>query len=977
MPEGRIAPAFLFPSILGIFVLALLPTLGVAQSVKTIVPVTSPTDQNQYRYLTLANQLDVLLISDPSSDKAAAALNVAVGSGDDPADREGMAHFLEHMLFLGTEKYPNAGEYQQFIKSHGGSHNAFTAFDSTNYFFDIEPQFLDAALDRFSQQFSAPLFTADLVNRERNAVHSEFSSGIKDDARRYFSVRQALAPENASASQFSVGNLTTLEDSEERPLRKDLINFWKTHYSANLMNLVVYGPQSLEQLQAMVSERFGEIENRQLTAAEHLDPLFRESLLPARVEIQSIKEQRNLTLIFPIPPQEENYHSKPVSYIASLLGHEGEGSLFNTLKAQGWVESLSAGGGIETDAQSSLMVRMDLTPDGLNHQQEIIALVFDMIDRIREQGIAEERFAEMATLAEMDFRFREASGALGESIRLAMAMEDVAPEDVLQAPYLMEEYRPDLYRQILEQLTPENVLVTLITDRPLPETAERTAWYKTPYLITEGAPSIDAPEALEQQLELPAPNPFVPQSLELVSGSSMEKPVLINADGPLPLWYARDTSFDVPRAAAYLSLRLPGVAESLPERLMNRLLVDIISKQVNAWAYPAQLAGLDYRVYTHLRGMTIRVGGYNDRLDELFDKIMATVTEPQITPQGFQLAVDGLRQSLQNSRQDRPVSQAARFVQDAIIENADTTDHELEALAEITLEDLKQYSTRFVNEVDAVMLAHGNLSRVDAITLAATAQSYVFPENSPGTEVARSQVYRLPASLVEARLEAPHPDTGYVLYVQGPSRSLQDRARYRLLAQMISGPFYEQIRTQQQLGYVVYASSYEVLEAPAIGFVVQSPSATPTEIENAVNQFFETYRKTLEAVTEEQLEREKAAVISGLLEQDKTLAQRSSRYWNEIDVGNADFDSDRQLADAVKNVDLKSLADIVESGLLGAEHNLRVIVTNPGKETGGLRSNSDNVIEAIHSRPFVERESESRNSSSEEQPQPEAAAASL
>ena len=62
-------------------------------------PVKSPNDDYAYRYLTLPNQLEVLLISDPDAPKAAAALDVLVGSGDNPPGREGLAHFLEHMLF--------------------------------------------------------------------------------------------------------------------------------------------------------------------------------------------------------------------------------------------------------------------------------------------------------------------------------------------------------------------------------------------------------------------------------------------------------------------------------------------------------------------------------------------------------------------------------------------------------------------------------------------------------------------------------------------------------------------------------------------------------------------------------------------------------------------------------------------------------------------------------------------------------------
>ena len=97
----------------------------------------SPNDAREYRYLVLANKMRVLLVSDPETDKAAAALSVYRGSFHEPEDRPGLAHFLEHMLFIGTEKYPEVDSFQQHITANGGSSNAYTAPDHTNYFFDI------------------------------------------------------------------------------------------------------------------------------------------------------------------------------------------------------------------------------------------------------------------------------------------------------------------------------------------------------------------------------------------------------------------------------------------------------------------------------------------------------------------------------------------------------------------------------------------------------------------------------------------------------------------------------------------------------------------------------------------------------------------------------------------------------------------------------------------------------------------------
>ena len=183
--------------------------------VQAMEPVQSPNDDLQYRLLTLENDLQVLLISDPDTPKAAASLDVMVGSGDNPPGRGGLAHFLEHMLFLGTDKYPDAAEYERYITEHGGSRNAYTSFEHTNYFFDVNAPFLPEALDRFAQFFISPRFDAQYVDREKNAVEAEYQMGLKSDPRRGLDVLQEVMNQDHPFSQFSVGSLDTLADRPE------------------------------------------------------------------------------------------------------------------------------------------------------------------------------------------------------------------------------------------------------------------------------------------------------------------------------------------------------------------------------------------------------------------------------------------------------------------------------------------------------------------------------------------------------------------------------------------------------------------------------------------------------------------------------------------------------------------------------------------------------------------------------------------
>ncbi|WP_152208642.1 insulinase family protein [Marinobacter changyiensis] len=917
-----------------------------------VSPAKSPNDQSDYRYLELDNELKVLLVSNPDADMAAASLDVAVGSGDDPTDREGLSHFLEHMLFLGTEKYPDAGEYQQFIKSHGGSHNAFTAFQDTNYFFDVQADQLEPALDRFAQQFSAPLFTAELVERERRAVHSEYSSALKDDGRRIYSAKKAAANPEHAYSQFAVGNLTTLDDTDQRPLRADLLEFWRNHYSSDVMTLVVMGPQPLEELEAMVRPRFAEIENRNLAPKEHTAPLFKRENLPAILQVQALKDIRRLTLTFPIPSQQDHYKSKPDHYVANLLGHEGPGSLLDVLKRQGLVESLSAGIGMDTGSNATLEISMALTPEGLAQRDVIQALTFDYIDLVRSKGINRQYFEEMQKLAEISFRFREQPNPIQLVSRLSMQMHHVDPEDVLRAPWVMENYTPARYLELLNHLTPDNVLITVVApEEPAPE-VERTTWYDTVYSLTPIAPASvtgTVPEALANQLALPDANPFIPEELGMVAGASMEQPIQLtkgNSAGDIELWYARNTEFKTPRANVYLSLRSPGARASARSQVLTQLLVDAINTNLNAWAYPAQLAGLDYAVYNHLRGVTIRVGGYSDNLHLLMSRILSQFAAPTITEQRFNIARRQLIDELRNQSLERPVQQASTVLQSALIEGAWTVEEKLEAAEAVTLDELERFAKVLLEQVDPVMLAHGNLTEASALNLTRFAEALVLQESAP-IEVPRSGVHTLPPGLTDLRMQVDHPDTGYALYLQGNSTTFAERAGYRLLAQIVSAPFYEQIRTQQQLGYVVYATSYEILETPALGFIVQSPSATAEEIDTATREFSQAFADTLQQMTEAELEREKQAVISGLLERERSLGDISERFWREIDRGETDFNSRQQLADAVREVDHADLIASYESAVIERSKALKVITTD---EPGNMKA----VIEQLRERPTVE-----------------------
>lgn len=167
------------------------------------------TDRS-YRLIRLPNNLKAIVVSDPTTEKAAAALSVRVGAKHDPAEAPGLAHFCEHMLFLGTEKYPRENTYKDLVSKSGGSSNASTSMDLTLYKFECSADAFEDVLDVFAQFFICPLFTESATARELMAVDSENSKNLIADSRRLLQITKAVAEPSHPWAKFSTGNLQTL-----------------------------------------------------------------------------------------------------------------------------------------------------------------------------------------------------------------------------------------------------------------------------------------------------------------------------------------------------------------------------------------------------------------------------------------------------------------------------------------------------------------------------------------------------------------------------------------------------------------------------------------------------------------------------------------------------------------------------------------------------------------------------------------------
>ncbi|TDB01265.1 insulinase family protein [Halomonas marinisediminis] len=856
-------------------------------------PRVSPHDERDYRVLSLENGFTALLVSDPDADKAAASLNVSVGSAQDPADLSGLAHFLEHMLFLGTEPYPEADAYQGYLTRHGGSHNAFTAPQDTNYFFTIEPDALEGALDRFSQFFIAPLFNADRLESERNVVHSEYMARIRDEGRRVNDVLDRLLNPEHPFTGFSVGSRTTLADrpSDESSLRERVIDFYASHYDANVMHLAIVAPQPLDELERLVAERFATVPDRGLVRPEISDPLVLPETLPRRVAVQSLRDSHQLRFLFPVNDPIAEYRHKPVDLIAHLLGHEGEGSLLAALREAGWADGLSAGVSRGDGRHALFTVDISLTPLGAEHRDAIEESLFAAIETIREAGPEAWRYAEQARLAEQSFQFQQHGSPQQDAMRLAMNLARYQVEDVQYADYRMDGFDRGRTRDYLAALRPDNLI--RLYSAPDVEGERTSPWFDTPW----GDDAYTADATPRDGLMLPEPNPYIAEDLALLDAQD-ERPRQRIDEATFTFWHMADASFDTPKVEWRFSLQHPRAAEAPREAVLARLLAGWLEDSLNEVLYPARLAGQGVEAYAHARGITLAFSGWRDRQTVVMERVVEQLQQGAIEADAFERVRHRLQREWRNAPQDPLHRQANRTLAETLVRPQWPTNTLLEASEGMTPGDLREFRDIFLDELHLEAMAVGNIGAEQADEIAQQMADTLAPSL---TAAAIPDLVPLAAS---ADLPALTPQTGreesiLLRYLQGPDRSLDSQARLALLGQLIDTPFYQRLRTEQQLGYVVHAGYSPMLDAPGLALLVQSPETDSESIADHMDRFLQSFGATLETLDEEALAPYRQAVHAELTRRDTSLSGRTNRLWRTLAYGDTEFERRDKLAERV------------------------------------------------------------------------------
>jgi protease-3 len=895
--------------------------------------VQSQNDTRQYQAIRLSNALEVLLISDPDLKNSAASLSVPIGSMHSPDTQLGLAHYLEHMLFLGSEKYPVINEYSKFMGQNGGYTNAYTAQDKTVYGFEVNDGAFGEALDRLGDVMRAPLLDVNYAEKERYTVNAENETYTDNDMRKLYALqRYSLNPEHPLA-RFSTGNLTTLIDKPGSVLQDELTLFFKQYYSANTMKAVLISPRSIDDLEKIAAKYLTQIPNKDITMPVITTPVLTDKQLAIEVQLKPTTDLKLLQVNFLVPSVKDEYMYQPGGYISRLLGSDHKGGLSDYLQKQGLAESVSAGFDSEHSQEySQVSLTFKLTSKGLEKQDTVVASLFAYINLIKEQGITQLQYLEQKKSLDNYFQFLPKSDSFNYVMSLAASMQSYPLQDLLVYPFRLDSFHPNFITQLLDYLTPENSRLFLVSPNAMVN--KDIPYYQGKFSQAKIKKSrlqlwLNKAKTLQTEMTLPVRNEWLPENLVLIPQEKKKKAIQLVKESGLSVWF-KQSQLKEPKGMFKLQLNNNLTDQSAARRVQINLLLDILQKQLAELRFITQEAGLGFSI-TSSDGLIISTSGYSDKQSKLLLVLLDHIEKMSIDEQSLALAKQELKRRLSNQSKSKAMDLGLAGFKKVIRQPSWSEAALLAEIDGVTANDLSMLIKNMFAESSLRLLALGNFSTLNILQLTAQLKVKVKIQPKPFYTVKRlhADPEQGPLNYV---LDSELDDDALISIYLSASEDPMALAKAELLDKLLTPAFYDQIRTQEQLTYSPFTATFQVNDSVAYGLFTQSPAIGSAALYERFQVFIDGFSGVLNETKESDFEEIKKAHIANYLAKPTNIKAEFGYLIGEWTSNKQNIDTKLEYVDKLKSVTLGQVQQYYKDIFFNKAQVQQILVQVKGKK---------------------------------------------
>lgn len=918
--------------------------------------IKSKYDNRKYKIITLKNNLEVMLISDKDTNTSSVSMNVGVGCFQDPSNIPGLAHFLEHMLFMGTSKYPNENDFFNYLSKNNGISNAFTSPDSTNYHFEINSSAFNKALDRFAYFFISPLFKKDSIDKEMNAINSEHSKNLQNNTRRILSVLRILSKNDHLTHKFCTGNLETLKEIPKKNkinIYNELLKFYKKYYSSNIMKLVVLDNDSLQQMEKKI-KIFEKINNNNVQISKNnIDP-YKDQL--TNVIINPTNDNDTLEMFWSINSKDREYFRTTLYFICEMLEYKGNHSFLSFLKKEGYIYNLDFSYMNYNNLSYYLSyVSINLTKKGLNNIDTVISLIYEFIEYVKniDKNIIKSRFKDLNSIAALNFMFKEKEEPLDYVINIAQNMAIYPRKYYLVGDDLMRNFKfniiQDILNKILNKKSINMILSKDIFNNNSNNKINKEYYYGTEYIIQKKPNKIINTTSLNisNNIKFPKKNKYIPTDFTIknnINNNNLPSKILDNKLHEV--WFKQDNIFNKPFVYLQIELINPIAYNSPKNTVLNSLLINIWNDILIEKFYSALNVGNIINLSSCLEGFIITLFSYSSLFINLFNDLFNEIIDGKIDKKIFDNKKNLLKKYYKNIQYKSPLNQAYIEVYEILIENYIYNKEKIKVIDSITYDDLLNYKKELFTNIYFKFLFHGNIIKSDALEIINIINNKIkFNKIShyPKYKIIKLENKRIIYS--KKSTNKNENDSVIASFYQFGKLNYNLYLLVEILQSIISEPYFNQLRTKEQLGYIVQSKIIYFDKIIGLVFFIQSSVKGPNYLLDRIDNFLKNFRNTLEKMTNSEFTYYIKSIINSKKKKYSSLSEEFNFYSNEIKINEYKFN--RKIIDIqyLNKIKKNQIIELYDKFITNKFRNLVIkIIGKCGINDKCLDNDSDNYL---------------------------------
>jgi insulysin len=833
----------------------------------------------------LENGTKVIYVEDKMTDKTIVSVSVNIGSLANPKKYQGLAHFLEHMLFLGSKKFPQEDYYEKVVNQFGGSSNAYTDHFETVYYFSAFNDGIKVIMDVFSRFFIDPLFHEDAVKREINAINNEHQKNINDDHWRQYQLYKNIAKIDNAYNTFPTGNIESLK---EKDIREKMIEFWKKYYISSNINICIVSNLKIEEQKKLIKDTFGLIPKKSEKKFKLVKPIYDVSNIT--YQMKPLSDVQYLNYYWEVSNDQEYNCNKLFQVLGDVLAKYNKDSLGNHLKVKGYIETLTYS---YNNLEGIFSLSFNLTKLGCKNLDYIDGTLKYALQQIFNSDWYKilKYFSEIYNI---NFKNMEKLDNLTLANLFSVNMSYYPLNEVYSGPLLIKNFEKDP----IEKLKPYfinnkgvcNFKILIINEDIKNPIVDK--YYKTEYVLID---NIDS-KPIKFTFSINLDNQFLDMKPKIIKNIDCYEPSLVREK----TWYGGCSKFNETTIIGSFIFGNGKFFENEKNYLLTVLSINCVNFYLNQELYNIQTLNYNINIISKINfnSLVIEFSCPNDpiKFAQFINMTFNLILNLNIPKEVINSKKETLKEDLKNYSNLNSWEYSTYYYNKISRSNDYLEDKLLKVLETITVDDIIKYSNNLLIDSSITSFFYGNFHQ-DYLPNIVELNKYYF-----------NPIVNLPQHKYIKEINIKHPNkheknncVSYYFYIGSFIPLIWLHAF--IINLILEKKFYNELRTKKQLGYLVSISLSNQSDNYYFIEKIQSDKSCDF-IMKEMNSF---NSNILTMIKDSNINEFKKSAENHLNEKDTTLNDSYERYFSEIVSRKYLFNRKKIVLQQLSNITLDSL----------------------------------------------------------------------